>query len=222
MFKALSPNMEDRYSSVAEFAKEMLDFLSNPRAGQRQLSALFRDKEDEEDENAENQSNKSRILEGLTNNIGQTILGRLFAALATAPIAILACINIDVFGGLTPNVFGILAIIIIVATAVVWPVIGFALACATLSVALALSGNMIIAVVFGLISLTWCVYNFKKNVANTNCAASFSLFGSFGFSQAGPFISGLFCDLKDGVINTVFGFVICLVLAGLGSMTLVG
>ena len=59
-------------------------------------------------------------------------------------------------------------------------------------------------------------------VSHSNSAASYSLFGSFGFAQAAPFITGLFCKIKDAVINTAFGFVICLVLAGLGSHSLVG
>ena len=66
------------------------------------------------------------------------------------------------------------------------------------------------------------MYSFFSKVANSNSVSAFPFLGSFGFAQAAPFISGLFCNVKDAVINTGFGFVICLVLAGLGSHNLVG
>lgn len=91
-----------------------------------------------------------------------------------------------------------------------------------LAIALITTGNFIVGGVLALVVILWCVYSFKLKVANTNTSASFALFGSFGFAQAAPFITGLFCDIKDAVINTGFGFITCLVLAGLGSHNLVG
>ena len=77
IFMALSPDPNDRFDTVSEFHEEMSEHLSNPRAGQKQLSALFRDRDIDEEE-VDDRSQKSRILEGLTNNTGQTILGRVF------------------------------------------------------------------------------------------------------------------------------------------------
>lgn len=113
IFMALSPDPSDRFSTVSEFRKEMSEHLSNPRAGQKQLSALFRDRDIDEDEVPEF-SNKSRILESLTNNIGQTILGRVFAAVASIPIALVSVLNIGFLGGSTPNIFGIICIVLLV------------------------------------------------------------------------------------------------------------
>lgn len=198
-----------------------MDNLSNARAGQKQLSAIFRDKNAAEEEIPDT-SNKSRILESLTNNIGQTILGRAFAVLATAPIALVAVLNIKFLGAATPNLFGIIAIVLLLAAAAVWPPLGLTLSAAVLGIALIGSGNYIVGGALAGISILWCVYSFRLKVSNSNSASAFPLFGSAGFAQAAPFISGLFCDVKDSIVNTFFGFAICLVLAGLGSQSLVG
>ena len=218
---ALSPKPEDRFDTVEEFQKEMSEYLANPRAGQKQLAAIFRDRDiDEEDEPVA--SNKSRILEGLTNNIGQTILGRAFAGIASVPLSLAAALNFDVFGGMSPNLGGIIAIVVLIGASIAWPPAGIAACGLALSIALMFKGNFIIGALFAIISGAWGVYSFKKKVANTNTVASFPCLGTFGFAQAAPFITGLFCNIKDALINTAYGFLFCLVLAGLGSHNLVG
>lgn len=241
MFMALSPKPEDRFDTVSEFREEMSDYLSNPRAGQKQLSAIFRDRDIDEIDEVE-VSQKSRILEGLTNNTGQTILGRAYAAIATVPLALVSVLNIDFFGAATPNLAGIIAIVVIIGAAIAWPCIGLGLGALALALALMLSGNIIVGIVLVLASIGWGAYALKKSLNNSsasrnandqqtfttshialaNTASAFPLFGSFGFAQAAPFLAGLFCDIKDALINTAYGFLLCLMLAGLGSHSLVG
>lgn len=117
IFMALSPKPDDRFDTVEEFQKEMSEHLSNPRAGQKQLAALFRDRDVEEDEEPQ-ASNKSRILESLTNNTGQTLLGRAFAGIASIPLALVAALNFDMFGGMEPNLGGIIAIIVLIGASI--------------------------------------------------------------------------------------------------------
>ena len=221
IFMALSPDPNDRFDTVSEFHEEMSEHLSNPRAGQKQLSAIFRDRDIDEAE-APDVSQKSRILEGLTNNTGQTILGRVFSAAATIPLALVATLNIGFLGGSTPNIFGLVCIGIIIALGAIIPPLGIAVASIMLGIAFITTGNYIVGGALALVAILWCVYSFRLKVANTNTTLSYSLFGSFGFAQAAPFITGLFCSVKDSVINTCFGFVLCLVLAGLGTHNLVG
>lgn len=116
IFRALSPEMNDRFDTVEEFQKEMSEYLSNPRSGQKQLTALFKEKDNEEDESPQ-QSQKSKILESLTNNVGQTILGRAFAAVSVLPLVLVAVLNIEFLGATTPNIFGIISIIVLVGAA---------------------------------------------------------------------------------------------------------
>ena len=66
-------------------------------------------------------SNKSRILEGLTNNIGQTILGRAFAGIASVPLALAAALNLDFLGGMSPNLGGIIVIVLLIGASIAWP-----------------------------------------------------------------------------------------------------
>lgn len=224
IFKALSPNMQDRYSSVKEFDEALSKNLSNPRAGKKQLSAILHSK----DENIEPvqqqniQSNKSKVLESITTNTGQKILGRCFSSILAIPITLLACLNIQFLGGVSPNIFGIISIVAIIAIAAIWPSLGVGVSSVVLSIALFLHNDYIPAVVLTAVSILWTAYSFKKKISYSNTAAAFSFFGSFGFSQAGPFSVGIFCNIKQSVINAVFGFVICVVLAGLGTNNIIG
>ena len=144
--------MNERFDTVEEFQKEMSEHLSNPRSGQKQLTALFKEKDTTEDE-AVQQSQKSRILEGLTNNVGQTILGRAFAAVSVLPLVLVAVLNIEFLGATTPNIFGIIAIVVLVGAAAVWPALGVSASCVAISVALLIHGNHIVAGVLTLISI---------------------------------------------------------------------
>lgn len=144
--------MNDRFDTVEEFQKEMAEHLSNPRAGQKQLTALFKEKDTPEADDVQ-QSQKSRILEGLTNNVGQTILGRAFAAISVLPLVLVAVLNIEFFGAVTPNIFGIIAIVVLLACAAAWPALGVAASCVAMSVALLTHGNHIVAGVLTLLAI---------------------------------------------------------------------
>lgn len=102
MFKALSPDPNERFATIKDFHEEMNECLSNPRAGQKQLSALFKNV-DEEEAQEDDASKKSKILESLTNNIGLTILGRAFSFLACVPVAVTGVLNISFLGAMNPN-----------------------------------------------------------------------------------------------------------------------
>lgn len=95
IFRALSPNAEDRFINIESFDKAIMNGLSNPRAGQRQLAALFRDNEEEDAQ--EPQTNKLKLFEKLSNKKGLSILGRVFAVLASFPLAFVSVLNIPFF-----------------------------------------------------------------------------------------------------------------------------
>lgn len=221
IFKALSSDANNRYLSIKDFYQDLSKYLSNPRAGQRQLSALLKEGQ-EVDIEKDIQKNKFSALEKLTNKTAKNILGRVFAVIGAFPVVMLSCLNIEFFGGVQPNMFFFIAVLVLLIIVGIWPPLGITTAIASLCVALILSGNYILAGILMLIAILWCVYNFKSSLANSNSLLSFPLFGSFGFAQFSPFFTGLFVNVKDTIINCFYGFVICFILACLGSNSLVG
>ena len=150
---ALSPDPNDRFDSVKEFRKEMMEHLSNPRAGQKQLAAIIKDQDSDETEEAPEISNKSRVLEGLTNNIGQTILGRAFSAVAAIPLILTACLSMSFLGGTSPNIAGFIVMFVLFAAVIAWPSVGLCASVCALCVSLVFTGNFIVGGVLALLAI---------------------------------------------------------------------
>ncbi|MDO5329079.1 MAG: serine/threonine-protein kinase [Coriobacteriia bacterium] len=208
IFSALQPDPEKRYSTVAEFVDDLLPHLGSAKAGKRQLSALLRKKDNEEIEVEEKK--QKRDMSWVSK-----VLPRAYSVLVSTFLAIIGCVNIN-------NPFIYLSLIPIVVMSAAFPVIGFGLSVCLLCISLFIHGNYIIAIIFVLVTIPWCVYSWKAQARDANIVGSFPLFGAFGFTQFAPFVSGTFSCPLHSVINTLYGGLLCCLLASFGTNTLVG
>lgn len=226
LFKALSPAMEARYQSVSDFREEMSDYLSNAKAGQRQIANLFKSVDDVVVADAKKKE-KTDFFEKISNNLTLTIFGRIFAILSSLFIAYFSCSNISIFvdnpGGIyVPNLWAIIVLSAIGVIGIFLPGLSFSFSVFVLSIAFIIHGNFILAGILIFLSIMWFIVCGRKGSTNTNTLACFPIFGCFGFSQFAPFVTGAFCDIKTTLFNSIFGFVLCMFLAALGSNTLLG
>lgn len=226
IFQALSPNIENRYITAMTFVDHLLPFLSNAKAGQRQIANLFKEPNAQEDDQDKPKVKKS-IFSNINESLLLTITGRIFSVIASLVMAYVACANINVLGGTGsagyfPNIWGLIIMIIVAVATIVLPGLGLCFALILLSVALILYGNIVSAGILLLLSVLWLVFSGRKSMTNANTFASFPVCGTIGFTPFAPFVTGIFCNVKDALINSLFGFIVCLYLAALGTSSLLG
>ncbi|MEG0072080.1 MAG: serine/threonine-protein kinase [Raoultibacter sp.] len=219
LFYALDPDREVRYRSVEDFAEELQPFLGNAARGRKQLAVLVAGacEDFEEEEEAEERvsafdrlSLPSRIsLARVWNVFGVVLLG--FVGLSNIP---------QIEGWANPVFWGVLALLVLASA--LKPHLGSLLSVSCLCVALFLNQAPIAGAVLLVSAGAWWLFAGRFGNAQANVSLSPALFGSFGFSQVTPLLSGFFLSVKDAAITTLFTAVLAVVLAGFGSGTLMG
>lgn len=209
LFKALQPEVDKRYNTVADFSEDLMPYLASEKAGKRQIAALFKNSANPEYEPKTVEKKKEYIT-----SRSVMVTGRAFSSLSSV---ILSAIGFNLTPHFAPWMY--LFLIAVAGLSAFLPSVGFSLSILILAIPIFLSGNYIVGSILLLATVLWCVFSGIKAVSNSNTTSCFPLFGIIGFAQIAPFISGMFCKPLYSAINTFYGFLLCSIL---GAGNLVG
>lgn len=217
LFYALSPDREERYASVSDFAEELQPFLGNPKTGKRQLARLVGAATDDM-AGAETaplavsaldrtDPYSARLLMRAWSVVNSTILGAVG----------LSCLAPWIGSVQTILFWGLLAIIVL-ASAVV-PHLGALLATCAFSLALISQGAYLAGAILLLASALWWFFAGRKSFEAANATLSVVPLGIFGLGAVTPVLCGYFLRVKDALISTAYAAVLALALAGSAATT---
>lgn len=220
LFYALDPDREERYDNVEDFSEEMSRFFGNSVRGHKELAMLVgQAQEDFEEE--EDFVERIRLFDRIGTGRLQAVSVRVWAALSVALLGFVSLSNISVVGGWTSPLFwGLFALFVL--ASVLKPHLGALLGLASLVAALFFHEAFIVGILLLISSAAWWFFVGRKGDLQPNAALSPVLFGSFGFNQITPLVSGFFLSIKESLVTAVFAFLVTLVLAGFGSNSLMG
>lgn len=240
LFKALDPQKEDRYDSVADFADALMPLLGDVDAGYREITALLGGEDIEDgldDENADTDDEDAhgmhvagkgvvsatrsfftRLREGLSD-FQKTLAARIFAALGSGFIAAFGAWNIVSLSGLTNPLFWAFAVGC-AAGAAVFPAAGALAGLVVFSAALLANDAYVPGILLLVAAGAWWWFVGRRGRAATNGLLSFPLFSAIGFAPASVLFTGYVTKASQAIATAVFGGFFCLVLASLGSFDL--
>ena len=155
---------------------------------------------------------------------GLTVASRGFAALGSGFVAALAAWNFALLAEFGAGRYAIVAALAIAAAvlAVVRPHIGALASFALLAVALAVNGAIVPAIVLIAGLLVWWYFIARESDASSNVALSLPLLGAIGGGSITPLFAGATLRPLQAVATSAFAALVALMLAALGSRSLLG
>ena len=155
---------------------------------------------------------------------GLTVASRGFAALGSGFVAALAAWNFALLAEFGAGRYAIVAALTIAAAvlAVVRPHIGALASFALLAVALAVNGAIVPAIVLIAGLLVWWYFIARESDASSNVALSLPLLGAIGGGSITPLFAGATLRPLQAVATSAFAALVALMLAALGSRSLLG
>ena len=232
IFGALAIEREDRFESVALFADALLPHLGDSRHGTRELAVVVGgacedDTEEEEEEGAEPVPRYVRSRTSLMDRLGeraQTILLRIWAALACGFVGFTAASNISLFyttaGRETPAFWAVL--LICIATGAILPAAGSLVAILILSAALCANGAYVLGAVFLVVGCMWWGSHGRQGHTQANVGVSGVVLGAFGLGPLAPLLAGYFLRVPSAAATAAFQALTAFVLACSGALSLSG
>ncbi len=258
MFDALSPDMDGRYSDIKSFADELKPMLGNPRDGSKQLAEVVRgkeslfgesalDKEDAKGKGKAKDRGKSRPAKPHTPFIdklgmrGSSIVMRLFAALGTAMIVVISCMNFrftfgrdaSVSAGSDPTyaagpdtTFGLFSImpeaawimlVLLVALAIFRPRWVFVADVAVFFIMLAFNQAWLPGIILIVAAGAWWWFLGRESDMMCTLVLLQPLLGSVGFVAIVPVLAGALLDIRDAIATAAMAAVGAMVFAAFGS-----
>lgn len=151
-------------------------------------------------------------------------LARFFAVAASGLIAFLSVVNmpfLTLLGGVQPIVMVVLIAACAVA-AIIRPSIGALVAYCLLSVSIASCGHPIPAAVLAIAAVAWWYGIANESIADANTALMLPVAGAIGAAGAVPIVAGAALKPLHALATTAFSALVALMLAALGSNSLVG
>lgn len=148
----------------------------------------------------------------------------LFAIASSAGIAFLAVANmpfLSLLGGVQPIVMTVLVAACAIA-AIVRPSIGALVSYCLFGISLASCGHPIPAAVLVIAACAWWYGIGNESAADTNTALMLPAVGAIGGASATPIVAGAALKPLNALATTAFSALVALLLASLGSGTLVG
>lgn len=232
IFYALDPDRNERYASVSDFAGELTNYIGDESAGRSQLQMALSTYLNDDGADAlpisvadpstgfSLFSSKMRgrfDLNGKVSEMSLRVCG-LLIALAAAVAELPA---FDVLGGSTSLLYmGAFAGMLAVGFAA--PRIGALVDLALVVVALVVHGLYPPALIIGALFLVWWGTTGQTGNAQANAGTLPFAAGSVGLNQATPLLAGFFLPVSEAVKNTLFAWVLAVILASFGSTSLLG
>lgn len=225
MFCALSPDPDERYTSIKEFADQMQPCLGGPRKGANKLKRLVGDEfeetaEEEPEEFEPELPEKPREPWHPTPRM-KSVFARIWAAASAAVLGFLTLNSVvapDAWGN--PISWGVLAAFALLSALL--PSVGALFACEALGVSLCVFGSPVLGVAFMAAAACWWYFTARHSREAANVGLLPTLIGSFGFAPLAPFAAGYLLRPRDAAATTLFAGVLALTLSGLGSHVLSG
>lgn len=227
MFAALDPDMDERYSSIAEFSEALMPLLGNAKKGKKVLADIVKGKEDAVAPVAPPEP--AEPLPPLVDRLGLrglTVLGHAFAAVAVGLMAAVACANIHLTDGSSwgllsdsPVVFWVV-VALAAAVAAIRPSIGALFGYGGLVVALGAHGDWVLALVMAAATGGWWYLIGRRGTTQAVSALAQPLLGAFGFAGVAPVLSGVLLPVLQSAISAAFAFITALIMASFGSLDL--
>lgn len=224
LFYALDPDREERYDNVVDFADELEPLLGDPRQGHRELAVVVGGAEgdDEDDGTGEIQPRRPR----------DPLLARLSArqlkvaahgagAVGSAFVALISFMNLPQFPlEDSPLLWGLLALVALAGA--LKPHLGALLAYLAFSVSLIGNGAYVVGGLLLAAVALWWFFTGRFGDASANVALSPPLVGAVGGGPFTPLVAGLALSPGAATATTAFSLMVAIVLAGLGSGSLIG
>ena len=241
LFKALDPQKEDRYESVAEFADELMPLLGDADLGRCELAALVQGKDPNEaaDEFAGGDATDgdrvgasegfaaassaagaflARLREGFSD-FQKSLAARIFAAIGSGFVAALGAWNISQISGLNNPLFWAF-VAGCAALGAVFPHVGALASLIVLSGALLACGAYVPGILLLAAIGAWWWFVGRQGRAAANGLLSFPLFSAVGLAPVSALFAGYVTRIPQAVATAALGGLLCLTCAGFGSMDL--
>ena len=241
LFKALDPQKEDRYESVAEFADELMQLLGDADLGRCELSALVQGKDPNEaaDDFAEDDATGgdrvdasegfsaasnaagaflARLREGFSD-FQKSLAARIFAAIGSGFVAALGAWNISQISGLNNPLFWAF-VAGCAALGAVFPHVGALASLIVLSGALLACGAYVPGILLLAATGAWWWFVGRQGRAAANGLLSFPLFSAVGLAPVSALFTGYVTRIPQAVATAALGGLLCLTCAAFGSMDL--
>lgn len=223
MFRALDPDVEKRYPTVAEFAAELQPCLGGYRKGANTLKRLLGEEvqpEAEEEYDEDEGFEPAEPRQPWRPSPWMRQAGkRLWAA---AEVAILATVSIGAMGAPgawdKPAAWGVLAGLAVLAALL--PRVGVLVALEALGVALCLCGGPILGAAMIVVTAGWWYLACRHSDEAANAGALPALLGAINFTPFSPFVAGFFLYPLAAAASAAYAWFLAVVLAGLGSGSL--
>ena len=225
MFCALSPDPDERYASIKEFADQMQPCLGGPRKGANKLKRLVGDEleetAEEEPEEFELELPEERREPWRPTPRMKSVFSRIWAAASSAVLGFLTLNSVvapDAWSN--PISWGVLAAFALLSALL--PSVGALFACEALGVSLCVFGSPVLGVAFMVAAACWWYFAARHSREAANVGLLPALIGSFGFAPLAPFAAGYLLRPRDAAATTLFAGALALTLSGLGSHVLSG
>lgn len=166
-------------------------------------------------------SQVGRRAAGLLSDQSKQIVSRLFALIVCGFLGGYAGYSLVPALGWPSSSFWLIALVCAVG-GLAMPHIGMLLASIALSAALIMTDAIGLGIITLVLSGAWWFFIGRYGQAQSNNALAFPLLGAFGFAQVVPLATGYTLRPFQAVTSTVYGAYLNLLLAGLGSKSLVG
>lgn len=237
LFCALDPDYRERYDSIEDFAQQLQPCLGSTRKGKNALRRLVDEsglvgEEDPavEDSDYEEQphdlhSYENRMTLPAHWKMSERMRSFCMRAWAVLGVLVLLIIGIDsLFGAGSwldqPVVWAILTAGIVL-TALL-PHVGTFVIAEAFGVSLCACGAPLPGIALMALTVPWWYCSARHSVEGTNVGLSAALFGAVGLSPLVPFIAGFLLSARDSIISTLYSALMALLLAGLGSASILG
>ena len=214
LFFALDPDREERYGSVAEFAKALEPFLGDAEAGRKRLAALVGDAEADEEDEVEERPREPRVpwAERVSDRAA-AVLARVFSVAGVSLVSVVAAVNLPwVSGWDSPLLWGLVALCVV--GTVFKPHLGALMGFVFLGVSAVCSGAPLMGVVLVAATVAWWWFIGRGGNRQACAALAQPLLGAVGLAPVAPLMAGCFLGVRDAAATAAYSVVTAFAMSG--------
>lgn len=226
VFLALDPDPTERYATVSDFADDLEPLLGNPKRGKRELAALVNAPDEEEPEaEATGELPHPRAprvpLRDRITPLHRRIAARAVGVCGSALLALVSFANIPQTAGADNPLFWVLLAAVGIVGGV-FPHAGALAGCLALSAMLIVQGAPAPGCILLVAASAWWYLLGREGAKEADAALAAPLTGAVGMAQAAPLIAGFCLRPVRAVATSLFSALLTVMLAGLGTGSLLG